>query len=819
MSLLTSINGGNPTSPYFWPYEAGPGIPGPVGPPGPAGPTGAVGPQGDSGANSYGTWLYNTNNPPAPQDLFLGPSTLVINYTSELPGGLEFLRGARALFNANGGTLTISFTQEQGTFGPVSVALLVSAFTLDDITGLATLTFTYVGGAVPSFVWAVGQSVDIISVGGAQGPQGPTGPAGTPGGNDWWNYPAEATVDLSGNDIIGVGDISAVNISMTGDISGVDDITMTGDISGATSITTGGAVAAASVSATGAIAGNSVSATTTVSGADLSASTAIAAPTMNATTGVNIYPDLLAGGGNLQVGSPNPLAANPGNISLNGTLYQQRGFCNASITASGLYIDGPTIIPGTVGFEIGSIPVAGINTCRLSVNTPTSLSSIVGIAPLGITFDSGAACNLSAVGTAQLSAGGPVVLQSLAQEVYVQGGALTSADLIFTNGGSITGLSNLQAAGDVVSSFGTNNYSLNTVGARVAFQSTKVFYVSKQGDDANPGSQLAPKLTIQAAITAAEAAPALSAANFALIIVDKGKYVENLTFTKGYTVVSGVAGSQQDLNELTELTGAVLVNITAGASDLFARQVVIENFQITGTITDTSTVNHTLTLNNGRLFGTDKLLDMSGSATEYRLRLDNYTINQSSTTVNTDPMIRLSGPAVPGANGCQAFIYRLNATARNNCPVIQTEGCATIAQMAQSQLESTTSSATAAAIVVFNNTVGGAGLSSFAITSFAYTNTTLKTASPNSCAILVSGAFTALAPKVLFVLNCFFALAGTSHPSNHIIRNSNGVANSTTVMFGLGTAPTDNSPFLGSVRYTAVIDGTNLNKLSAQSVS
>jgi hypothetical protein len=471
MSLLTSINGGNPTSPYFWPYEAGPGIPGPVGPPGPAGPIGAVGPQGDYGANSYGTWLYNTNNPPAPQDLFLGPSTLVINYTSELPGGLEFLRGALALFNANGGTITISFTQEQGTFGPVSVALQVSAFTLDDITGLATLTFTYVGGAVPPFVWAVGQSVDIISVGGAQGPQGPTGPAGTPGGNDWWNYPAEATVDLSGNDIIGVGDISAVNISMTGDISGVDDITMTGDISGATSITTGGAVAAASVSATGAIAGNSVSATTTVSGADLSASTAIAAPTMNAATGVNIYPDLLAGGGNLQVGSPNPLAANPGNISLNGTLYQQRGFCNASITASGLYIDGPTIIPGTVGFEIGSIPVAGINTCRLSVNTPTSLSSIVGIAPLGITFDSGAACNLSAVGTAQLSAGGPVVLQSLAQEVYVQGGALTSADLIFTNGGSIDNLGNLfmtgsiDASGDVVSSHSVNNYSLNTIGA------------------------------------------------------------------------------------------------------------------------------------------------------------------------------------------------------------------------------------------------------------------------------------------------------------------------------------------------------------------
>lgn len=862
MSLLTSINGNGPSDPFFWPYDNGPGIPGPPGAIGPAGPAGAAGPQGDSGANSFGTWLYNTNNPPAPEDLFLGPTDLVINYTAELPGGLTFLRAARNLFNSNGGTLTLSFQQEQGTFGPVSVSLLVSAITLDDILGLATLTFTYIGGAVPPFVWAVGNSVQVVAIGGAVGP---TGPAGPPGGNDWYNYPALGPVDMSGQSILGLDDIA-----MTGDLSGATSITTSGNLNTVGVIASGPISSGSTITASGTVSGLDVSATNAVNGNSLNATTSINATTgtltvqnANITSTANIYTDLLAGFGTLQVGSPNPLAANPGLIYLNGSLYQSRGNCNANITANGIYIDGNTIIPGAVGFEVGSIPVAGVNTCRFSVNSLTSPASIVGIAPLGITLDAGAASNFSSVGPTTISTAADIILQAANNNAFIQGGALPGdfCDLTFTHGGSIqnlgglngqtTGLNisninqlsgaaggpgagtisvantlqggasvNFQTAGDVVSSLGTSNYSLNTIGAQVAFQSTKVFYVSKQGNDANPGSQLAPKLTIQAAITAAEAAPALSAANFALIIVDKGKYVESLTFTKGYTVVSGVAGSQQDLNELTELTGNVVVNITAGASDLFARQVVIENFQITGTITDTSTVNHTLTLNNGRLFGTNKLLDMSGTATEYRLRLDNYTINQSSATANTDPMIRLSGPAAPGANGCQAFIYRLNATARNNCNVIRLEGCATIAQMAQSQLESTTASATAAAIVEFAGTVGSAGLSSFGQSSFAYTNSTLKTASANSTGILISGAYTALAPKVLFVLSCFFALAGTVHPSNHIIKNVNGVANSTTVMFGAGSsAPTDNSPFLGSVRYTAVIDATNLNKLTAQTVS
>ncbi|NDD53891.1 hypothetical protein EBZ39_08420, partial [bacterium] len=207
MSLLTSTNELNSISSQFLLYNEGAmaGAPGPAGAQGPPGPQGVP---GNDGANTFGTWLYNTNNPPSPEDLFLGPTDLVINYTAELPGGLAFLRAARNLFFSNGGTLTLSFQQEQGTFGPVSVSLLVSAFVMDDITGLATLTFTYIGGAVPPFVWAVGQSVNVVAIGGAAGPPGPPGAPGAPGGNDWWNYPAAGPVDLNGNDIIGLVDIS-----------------------------------------------------------------------------------------------------------------------------------------------------------------------------------------------------------------------------------------------------------------------------------------------------------------------------------------------------------------------------------------------------------------------------------------------------------------------------------------------------------------------------------------------------------------------------------------------------------------------------------
>ena len=812
MALLPTVNDSSLGDPFWFPLL--PGVTGLTGPIGPAGALGPPGPQGTQGNPSYGVWKFTNIDPPTPQRWTFSGADIKVALVGANTGGLPFLQSAESVL-LNTGDLFMTITQDPIFLPPISFMIRVTAINLNYVTGIGTITYLAVGGIPAPMAFQVGLDTEFYAYGlgttGPTGVQGPAGPSGGPtgasgpigptgqtgpsgdagpaGGNDWWNYtPPPATIINLNN----------ATLSNTSNINSTEIYT----------------------------------------------------------TAIYDYVDPVTGFGYLRVGG-SIAAANPGTIDLFGVMNMTRGFNNTTLDANGIYINGNTIIPGAVGFEVGSIPVSGVNTCRFSVNSLTSPASIVGIAPLGITLDAGVAANFSAVANVTLSAGNHVVLQSAATPAgtYIQGAGLAPCDLIFTNGGSLSNfnglicqssggnLSNLnslagapslpqiglfktlagqdptinfQTPGDCIAGLSLpNQTSLLNVSTIIGFQSTKVFYVSKQGNDSNPGSQLRPKLTIQAAITAAEAAPALSAANFAAIIVDKGKYVESITFTKGYTMLLGFT-AQADTSEFTEITGTVTINITAGSSDMVARQVSIEGIQITGSIVNTSTVDHSITLAQGRLFGNNRLIYNDTTANQYRFRIDDYVISQSTATANTDPMIHFLG-ATGGALGCAIEINRLRATAKNNCSVVEVDGGANITRCENTTFECTTTSATAAPIMKIDSI--GSSVTAIGNTSFAYTSSVNKSASPTSTGIIVTGLYTALAPKVLFLLNVFFSLAGTVSPSNHVVKNTNGNANSVTVMSATCAAPTDNSPFLGSVRYTALIDSTNLNKLTAQTVS
>lgn len=335
--------------------------------------------------------------------------------------------------------------------------------------------------------------------------------------------------------------------------------------------------------------------------------------------------------------------------------------------------------------------------------------------------------------------------------------------------GNLTATKQIQA-NNLVANSGTitTDISVNSIPvySTINTRTQNVFYVAKSGNDSYSGSILRPKQTIQAAITAAEALGPTATSQI-VIEIAPGQYAENLTFTTGYTTLRSYS-SFSDMNEVVELTGTVTVNITSGAADLFNRQVILQGFSITGSVTDTSTVQHTLAITSCRIFGDNRLV-YQNSSVDNRTYLDDLTISQNNTTANTDPLIQI--------NTGTCFIERMNASIKNNCSVLSINGTAIVGRMFNTILESNTTSATAAPIMLITST--SVSPHSIGSTAFTYTSLVNKTGSATSCGILWNTTANANA-SVQF---CSFVLAGTADPANHSIAKQAGSTGTPTVGF------------------------------------
>ena len=310
----------------------------------------------------------------------------------------------------------------------------------------------------------------------------------------------------------------------------------------------------------------------------------------------------------------------------------------------------------------------------------------------------------------------------------------------------------------------TNTSNISTLQTRVAFRDTTDFYVSNNGSNSTgDGSFLNPYQTIQYAVTQAEAVASVS--NICFVYVASGHYDENVNFTKGYVIVSGATSSPQE-GETTELTGTITINITTGADDLFNRQVAFQNIQITGTITDNSTVKHSLIFQNAKIYGASSDIRMlyQNSTVDCRTYILDTIITSQNATQNLTPMIQLSRGT--------SYIIRCSFTTGGTGGVLQVDGAGIMGSCGLTTFESSY----VAALSPAN--------SQFPIVRLAGTSTSVN--SFGSCAFLMSGvanrsgetnatgiAFDSTTNKVANVIQCVFSLYGTTAVgnANHVVKN------------------------------------------------
>lgn len=747
MSLLASTDYGSSSTPYYFPIDAN-GLVGPTGPYGAQGPQGNIGPAGPRGYDSFQQWYVGPGTgTPSPQNVSLG-ATLKFSLVSIAgpTAGQAFLYNLQAMTLASPG-VTLTFQTSAGIVFGVEVTGI--AFNLG--LGFADVSYNIL---TPLPLLAPGTVLTVYEqIGGYDGETGPTGaqgPAGPAGGP-------------------------------TGPIG------LTGP--------TGAQGAAGAAGATGPASTDWAiyPATANVNMAGYNLSNAGTFGAVN----LDLYQTTITGFGNLQVGSPLPAAPNPGNIAVNGTLTVQRGTANFYANALGVEFDGQSVVPAANSIKFGAIPVSGVNTCRLEMNTITSPAAITMASPAYITIDSVGATNMAAGGATAIAAGGSVTLESASAQVYVKGTGSNYSDLIMQGGtisgmgaitgqvaggvglGNVNGISGLAGSnigignnllgnssnvnfftpGDVVATYGGSQpNSLSTIGKLARFKDTTEFFVSAQGTTAAlgaTGSILNPFNTVQEAITAAEAIA--NAANICVINLASGHYTENLTFTKGYVILAG-AMNTQTMNEVTEIIGSVTITAT-GASDLFNRQIGFLGLNITCSApqlyTNNSTTETNVWFQDCKVFVNSQFyVHTAGAAPDARTFFSNCEIG-STAAANTLPVINIGIGKVE--------MERVDLTVDGNANAVLISGSATIQRCSLSTFESTTANAAAAPVFQISSSTTSPHF--FGQVTFSYTSATSKAASPSSCGLYISSGIT----TTCVLLSCYFVLVGTSSSTNFCV--------------------------------------------------
>jgi hypothetical protein len=295
---------------------------------------------------------------------------------------------------------------------------------------------------------------------------------------------------------------------------------------------------------------------------------------------------------------------------------------------------------------------------------------------------------------------------------------------------------------------------------QLTFRDNTEFYVSGQGSDTNNGSILAPFLTVQAAITAAELIS--SPTQICVIHVASGNYVENLVFQKGYVVLSGAIQSQT-LNEVTELTGSISIALV-GADDLQNRQVVFQGFNISTAqfqaVTDTSTASHTVTFQDCKMQINSQFFVSTTTAADMRFYMTNVEIQQNN--------VASSLPVILTNVGLVEF-ERLDMSVSGNASAISITGTSVLNRFSLSALTISSTAATLAPLLNISST--STATHSLGNVAFAYTSNIAKTAT--SAIYINSGIATAI-----IALNNVFTLTGTASSTNYVV-GYNGVGSPT----------------------------------------
>jgi hypothetical protein len=414
----------------------------------------------------------------------------------------------------------------------------------------------------------------------------------------------------------------------------------------------------------------------------------------------------------------------------------------ATVTAA-VQINLATPIVDVAGADIAN--VANITNEAANVLTVQSTVNLIVSAEtnLSLVSDSADVSIQGQTGASVYAATGNVSLTADSGEVIVQD------SLLNMNTHKITNLSPGTVGTDAV------NYT------QLTFRDSTEFYVSSQGSDiSGNGSILAPYQTIQTAITQAELIS--SAALVCNINVASGHYTENLTFNKGYVVLSGTLQAQTG-NEVCEITGSISIAV-AGANDVFNRQVAFQGFNIScgagQSITNTSTSSHSVSFQDCKIFVNSVCYNSTASCADARVYFTNVEVF-STNAANVSPVIT--------TNVGQVELERMDITVDGNAIAVLIGGTSVLSRFSLSSLETTNTGTTLLPLLSFTSTT--TSTHTLGNVAFAYTSAVAKTAT--NAVYINTGINTAI-----IALNTVFTLTGTASSTNYCI-GYNGVGSPT----------------------------------------
>jgi hypothetical protein len=246
----------------------------------------------------------------------------------------------------------------------------------------------------------------------------------------------------------------------------------------------------------------------------------------------------------------------------------------------------------------------------------------------------------------------------------------------------------------------------------LAFRPANMYYVATNGNDTTgDGSYLKPWATIQFAITTIEAIPPTTSTQ-AVINIAPGTYVENLTFTKGYiSVISPYNG--REYSQTARISGNITVNIT-DTDDLYTKQVILQGIQVIGQITDVSTKQHSLHIQDCYLYANDYVVYQNSTAADCRTRLRNCIINSDTGTAN---------PQVEIANG-DAYLDQVECSYNGTGNVLLVSGTGAVYATNCDFTSTSTSTASPGIQVVY---ISSTRMSTFGICLFRFMDSGVKT--------------------------------------------------------------------------------------------
>jgi hypothetical protein len=343
----------------------------------------------------------------------------------------------------------------------------------------------------------------------------------------------------------------------------------------------------------------------------------------------------------------------------------------------------------------------------------------------------------------------------------------TGADLFIEAPGNVVinniALANLNSLTNDVANLSND---VNGLQAITGFKDSQEFYVSADGSDlTGTGSQLQPYATIQKAITEAELVCSLSSQ--CVIYVGAGTYTENLTITKGYLSIIGETTTAIQ-NGTFALTGDITFNKTDN-DDLFGCFLTIQGLIIRGSLVDSSTKEHSLTLQDCRFITPNTrsyAIQVQQENVDKRVRLINCFIQENSATAFTDALVYVAGGWL--------YLERCDLAVRSSVPAVHLYKKSYMPRMALTSIEyeSTTPVPAGQGIIwIEQDTLPHESVQSIGECTIVAPN--LGVGSPKRPAIMLDIGVVP-STRILALYGCIFGITQTG-PADEVISNATAI--------------------------------------------